>query len=112
MSERVTYTVYEAAKVIGVSRGLAYELVRRGDLRTVHVGHRILVPRHAVREFLGLGQEQGPAPPTPTPTATSESRPDEVAYLVTIRHVHGGGAVNILDGLLNKSALGMSGANP
>ena len=89
MSERLTYTVVEAAKAIGVSRGLAYELVRRGELRTVRVGHRILVPRDAVREFLGLGQQQRSAP-----TATSESRPDGVAYLVTIRRVRGGEALN------------------
>ena len=98
MSERLTCTVGEAARAIGVSRNLAYELVRRGDLRTVRVGRRILVARNALREFPGLGQEQAPAPPTapptPTPTATSESRPDEVAYLVTIRRVHAGGAVN------------------
>ena len=90
MSERLTYTVGEAAKAIGVSRNLAYELVRRGDLRIVHVGRRILVPRDAVRELLGLGQEQAPA----SPRATPESRSDEVAYLVTIRPVRAGGAVN------------------
>lgn len=83
MSERLTYTVSEAAKAIGVSRGLAYELVRRSDLRTVHVGRRILVPRNAVRELLGLGQEQASASPRPTP----ENAPDEVTYLVTIRRV-------------------------
>lgn len=30
MSERLTYTVLEAAKAIGASRGLAYELVSTG----------------------------------------------------------------------------------
>jgi excisionase family DNA binding protein len=88
MSERLTYTVGEAAEAIGVSRNLAYELARRGELRTVHVGRRILVPRNALREFLGLGEEQAPAPPaappTPTATATSKGKPDQVAYLIVI----------------------------
>ena len=90
MSERLTYTVGEAAKAIGVSRSLAYELVRRGDLRTVHVGRRVLVPRDVVRDFLGLGQEQAPA----SPRATRANGSDEVTYLVTIRTVRAGGAMN------------------
>jgi excisionase family DNA binding protein len=90
LSERLTYTVEEAARAIGVSRGLAYELVRRGDLRTVHVGRRVLVPREAVRDFLGLGQEQVSASPRTTP----ESGSHEVTYLVTIRRVRGGDALN------------------
>ncbi len=90
MSERLTYTVGEAAKAIGVSRGLAYELVRRGELRTVHVGRRVLVPRDAVRDFLGLSQEQA----APSPRGTLENGPAEVTYLVTIRRVRGGDALN------------------
>jgi excisionase family DNA binding protein len=90
LSERLTYTVEEAARAVGVSRGLAYELVRRGDLRTVHVGRRVLVPRDAVRDFLGLGHEQVSA----SPRATPENGPAEVTYLVTIRRVRGGGAMN------------------
>ena len=90
MSERLTYTVEEAAEAIGVSRGQAYELVRRGDLRTVHVGRRIVIPRDAVRDFLGLGQEQAAASPRGMP----EKGSDEATYLVTIRRVRAGGPVN------------------
>jgi excisionase family DNA binding protein len=90
MSERLTYTVGEAAKAIGVSRGLAYELVRRGDLQTVRVGRRVLVSRDAVRDFLGLGQEQVSA----SPGTTLENGPAEVIYVVTIRRVRGGEALN------------------
>ena len=90
MSERLTYTVGEAAKAIGVSRGLAYELVRRGDLRTVHVGRRALVPRDVVRDFLGLSQEQA----APSPRRTPQDGPAEVTYLVTIRRVRSGDALN------------------
>jgi excisionase family DNA binding protein len=87
MSERLTYTVGEAAKAIGVGRSLAYELIRRGDLLTVHVGRRVLVLRDAVREFLGLEQEQVALPTKAGP----EDRPEELTYLVTIRSVRANG---------------------
>ena len=83
MSERLSYSIDEAAETIGVGRGSAYELVRRGDLRTVRVGRRVLVPREAVRDFLGLRHKQGAA----SASATPEPAPDEVTYLVTIRRI-------------------------
>jgi excisionase family DNA binding protein len=90
MSGRLTYSIDEAAEAIGVGRGSAYELVRRGNLRTVRVGRRVLVPRDAVLEFLGLEHEQEAA----SPKATPEPAPDEVTYLVTIRRVGGAGTMN------------------
>ena len=38
-------TIDEAARFLRISRGLAYEGARRGDLPTVRVGRRLLVPR-------------------------------------------------------------------
>jgi excisionase family DNA binding protein len=42
--ERLTLTVEEAADVLGISRSLAYELVRRGDIPSLRLGRRIVVP--------------------------------------------------------------------
>lgn len=42
--ERLTLTVEEAADVLGVSRSLAYELVRRGEIPSLRLGRRIVVP--------------------------------------------------------------------
>jgi len=54
--ECLTYSVAEAAKVIGVGRTVFYEqLVATGRLRTVVVGGRRLVPRSAVHELLEGG---------------------------------------------------------
>jgi excisionase family DNA binding protein len=54
MSEgRATATVEEAGQVLGISRGLAYEGVRRGEIPSVRVGHRILVPIPALLAALG-----------------------------------------------------------
>lgn len=50
---RLTYTVEEAAQVLGVSRGLAYELVRTGRIPSVRLGQRrIIIPRGSLEAFL------------------------------------------------------------
>jgi excisionase family DNA binding protein len=53
MSERRTLTVEEAGRLLGVSRGLAYEAARSGDLPTVRLGRRLLVPRARLYALLG-----------------------------------------------------------
>lgn len=53
MSERLTLTVEEAAELLGVSRGTAYEAARRGELPVVRIGRRLLVPRARLAELLG-----------------------------------------------------------
>lgn len=48
MDERLCVTVPEAAKMLGISRNFAYELVRRGELPSIRFGNRILIPRAAL----------------------------------------------------------------
>ena len=43
--ERLVWTVEEAAQVLGISRTHAYELVARGELASVRLGRRIVVPK-------------------------------------------------------------------
>ena len=50
-------TVPEAARLLGISRTHAYELVARGDLAHVRLGRRIVVPKHAIEALLGLAPE-------------------------------------------------------
>jgi excisionase family DNA binding protein len=47
--ERQTYTIEEAAKIVGICRALAY---RKGVLPTVKIGGRLLVPRQALERML------------------------------------------------------------
>lgn len=47
-SDRLTITVEEAAARLGISRTLAYELVRRGEIPSLRLGRRRLVPVHAL----------------------------------------------------------------
>jgi len=47
--ERQTYTVEEAAKILGICRSVAY---RRGVLPTVTIAGRRLVPKRALERML------------------------------------------------------------
>ncbi len=44
--------VEEAARLLGVGRSLAYDLIRTGRLRSVKIGSRRLVPRAAIDEAI------------------------------------------------------------
>lgn len=53
MSERLTLTVEEAARLLGISRGSAYDAVHAGELPAVRIGRRLLVPRQRLHALLG-----------------------------------------------------------
>ena len=50
--EKQTLTIDEAAKVLGVGRNKAYEAAKRGEIPTIKIGKRILVPRAALERML------------------------------------------------------------
>ena len=53
MSEgRLVVSVTEAAELLGISRGLAYELARAGQLPSLRLGRRLVVPRAALLTWL------------------------------------------------------------
>lgn len=45
-------TVEEAGRLLGIGRGLAYEAARRGDIPTLRIGRRLVVPRAALERLL------------------------------------------------------------
>jgi len=49
---RMTMTVEQAAAALGVSRGTAYEAVRTGQLPTIRIGRRVLVPIEGLETLL------------------------------------------------------------
>jgi len=51
-SPSLTFTVEEAAEMLGISRTFAYEAVRRGELPAIRIGRRLLVPRAALARLL------------------------------------------------------------
>jgi excisionase family DNA binding protein len=52
VDERLTYTLTEAAALLGISRALAYEAAHRGELPVSRMGRRMLVPRVALLRLL------------------------------------------------------------
>jgi excisionase family DNA binding protein len=48
----LTVTTAEAARLLGISRNLAYEAARRGEIPTIRIGRRILVPIAALERLL------------------------------------------------------------
>ena len=50
--ESLTYSVELAGKLLGISRPSAFEAARRGDIPTIRIGRRILVPKKALQKML------------------------------------------------------------
>jgi excisionase family DNA binding protein len=50
--DRLTYTILEAAKALGVGKGKAYEMARTGQLPVLRFGKRLVVPRYALEQML------------------------------------------------------------
>ena len=66
---RLTLTVDEAALMLGGSRAAAYRCVKRGELRGVQLGRRIVIPVAAVDELLHAS-----APPAATSAIVTMTR--------------------------------------
>jgi excisionase family DNA binding protein len=52
-----TISVARAAKLLGVSRSAAYRAAASGQLPTITLGRRVLVPTSRLLEMLGLPNE-------------------------------------------------------
>jgi excisionase family DNA binding protein len=50
--ERLTLSVEEAAEMLGISRTLAYELVRQGVLPHLRLARRIVISRRAIERMV------------------------------------------------------------
>jgi excisionase family DNA binding protein len=57
--ESLTMTIPSVAKVLGISRGLAYDLARRDKLpvKVLKCGRRLLVSRRALEDLLSSKNE-------------------------------------------------------
>ncbi len=67
--ERLTMTVEEAARLLGIGRTAAYQAVGNGDLPSVRIGGRILIPKAALDRWLstprpGQGDRDDPHGPS------------------------------------------------
>jgi excisionase family DNA binding protein len=55
--EALTVSVEHAARLIGVSRGTAYRMVRDGELPAIRVGRRVLVLKKPLMQMLGAEED-------------------------------------------------------
>ena len=49
---RSTFSVPEAAQILGISRGAGYAAAKAGQIPVVWIGSRAVVPRHALEKLL------------------------------------------------------------
>ena len=63
-TERITYTVKEAAAALGVSEWMVREEIRSGRIESIRLGTRILIPRHALERLANI-PDRGNEPPDP-----------------------------------------------
>ena len=64
--ERLAIAVEEAAHLLGISRSLAYELCARGELPTIRLGRRLVVPKRALFEMIENVEANWSTPPDPS----------------------------------------------
>jgi excisionase family DNA binding protein len=59
--ERMTYSVHEASRLLGVCEATVREAIRKGQIRALRIGRkpRILVPKSAIDRLLGeMGDQE------------------------------------------------------
>ena len=61
---RIAHTVEQAAEILGISRSHAYACVKSGDIPSLRLRRRIVIPAHVLDALLGRA----------TPSAGSEFR--------------------------------------
>lgn len=74
---RILYPTGEAAEQLGISVSYAKMLIKRGDLRSVKIGHSRRIPADALHEYVqrldaeqnGTGTEVATPMPAEAPTA-------------------------------------------
>ena len=54
--DKLTDTVTETAELLGIGRSAAYEGARTGQIPTIRIGKRILVPAAGLERLLQQGQ--------------------------------------------------------
>ena len=59
-----TFTVSEAATMLGISRTSAFKAVRSGELPSLRFGRRIVIPRAAIEHLLDGSEDLGGTPRT------------------------------------------------
>jgi excisionase family DNA binding protein len=65
MTTRRTMYVPELAEQLGISRNAAYEAIKRGEIPSIRIGRRYLVPGDTVERLLAAASAQRSQSPPP-----------------------------------------------
>jgi excisionase family DNA binding protein len=60
LANQHTFTVEQAARMLGIGRSACYAAVNRGEIPSLKIGRRRLVPRAKLEAMLGLSPEADP----------------------------------------------------
>jgi excisionase family DNA binding protein len=60
--EKLLFSIGEAAEMLNIGRSTAYELIKQGDLPSVKISRRRLIPRAALMAWLANKIEDGKNP--------------------------------------------------
>jgi excisionase family DNA binding protein len=92
-----TLTVQEVAALLRIGRSSAYAAIRAGEIPSVRIGHRLLVPTAALLRLLEVN---GSEDASPADRRMIDVRSDsDVAQLVAVRaddSTSGGGALAVI----------------
>jgi excisionase family DNA binding protein len=56
--ERMAYSIKEAAERLGMSRGHLYQMAKQGDIHSLRIGRRVVIPRKVLDDMLQTGEDQ------------------------------------------------------
>lgn len=62
MVEKLAHSVREVAEMLGISEWKTRELCYHGEIRSLKVGQRVLIPKAALDEFLNPQSDHQPEP--------------------------------------------------
>lgn len=57
LKTELSVSVEDAARALGIHRNSAYKFVRNGEIPSIKVGARYVVPTAALRKMLGLKEQ-------------------------------------------------------
>lgn len=76
LASRLTCTIPEAAQLLGIGRDAAYAAAHRGEIPTLAIGRRLIVPVPRLLELLGISpdmsEDRAPTRSTATTNAVTE----------------------------------------
>lgn len=61
MTKRLTFSVDEAAEMLGIRRSGLYNAIERGEIPCLRIGKRILITRQTLEGMLGKIDQDSPA---------------------------------------------------